>query len=140
MKTKEAEKPKKHRARMRHYTEALKLQVCREHMEGIKTQKQILDEYDVKFMGAIQYWMRELNLDQSPGKPVLRGMRKKAQSPVPQAKVNAEEKNLSSESELVKELRRKLEDSELRAEGYLRMIELAEQELNISIRKKASTK
>jgi hypothetical protein len=40
----------------------------------------------------------------------------------------------------IMELERALEDAQLRAEGYRKMIELAEKELKIPIKKKWSTK
>jgi len=40
----------------------------------------------------------------------------------------------------IKELERQLVDAKLQKEGYLRMIEIAEKELNIPIRKKSDTK
>ena len=43
-------------------------------------------------------------------------------------------------SKTVEKLKRELEDAKLLAETYRRMIELAEQELKISIRKKSNTK
>ena len=50
-------------------------------------------------------------------------------------------KNLSNEQlqAKIKELERQLEDAKLQKEGYLRMIEIAEKELNIHIRKKLDT-
>ena len=40
----------------------------------------------------------------------------------------------------IKELERQLEDEKIRAEGYSKMIDIAEGQLNISIRKKSTTK
>ena len=40
----------------------------------------------------------------------------------------------------VKELERALEDAQLKAEGYSRMIDIAERELKVKIRKKPFTK
>ena len=47
---------------------------------------------------------------------------------------------LTAEQRQIKLLNKELEDAKLLAEGYRRMIELAEQELKISIRKKPNTK
>ena len=53
-----------------------------------------------------------------------------------------EEKATDTESlnKRIKELERDLEDAKLKAEGYSRMIDIAERELKIKIRKKPSTK
>ena len=40
----------------------------------------------------------------------------------------------------IKELERRLEDEQLRSEGYSRIIDIAEKEYNIPIRKKPNTK
>ena len=40
----------------------------------------------------------------------------------------------------IKRLERELEDAQLRAEAYSKMIDIAERELKISIRKKSNTK
>jgi hypothetical protein len=44
------------------------------------------------------------------------------------------------EQKQIAQLKRELEDAKLQAEGYKRMIEIAESELKITIRKKPSTK
>jgi transposase len=56
-------------------------------------------------------------------------------------------KNSSKDSPGVKELEKKihdlqrqLEEEKLRSEAYARLIEMAEQDLNISIRKKGNTR
>ena len=49
----------------------------------------------------------------------------------------------SNKEELIKrlkELERRLEDEQLRAEGYSKMIDIAEDQLKITIRKKSDTK
>ena len=43
-------------------------------------------------------------------------------------------------SDEVKRLKKELEDAKLKAEAYLRVIEIAEKELNLPIRKKSNTK
>jgi cell division septum initiation protein DivIVA len=40
----------------------------------------------------------------------------------------------------IKELERKLEDEQIRSEGLSKMIDIAEEQLKITIRKKSSTK
>jgi hypothetical protein len=50
------------------------------------------------------------------------------------------DKELSEEQKQMKLLQKELEDARLLAEGYRRIIEIAEQELKIPIRKKPNTK
>jgi DNA-binding CsgD family transcriptional regulator len=47
---------------------------------------------------------------------------------------------LTAEQQQIALLEKELEDAKLLAEGYRRMIEIAEKELKISIRKKLNTK
>ena len=47
---------------------------------------------------------------------------------------------LTEEQQQIAQLKKELEDAKLLAEGYRRMIEIAESELNIPIRKKPNTK
>lgn len=46
----------------------------------------------------------------------------------------------SSDSEEIKQLKKELEETQLKAEAYKKIIEIAEQELKINIRKKSNTK
>jgi hypothetical protein len=55
-------------------------------------------------------------------------------------KQTKKDKELSQEQHQLKLLQKELEDARLLAEGYRRIIEIAEQELNIPIRKKSNTK
>jgi hypothetical protein len=49
-------------------------------------------------------------------------------------------KAVTKEEQQIAQLKKELEDAKLLAEGYRRMIEIAEQELKIPIRKKRNTK
>jgi hypothetical protein len=52
----------------------------------------------------------------------------------------ANDQNKTDLLKQIKDLKRKLEDEQLRSEAYLRMIEKAEQELKISIKKKSDSR
>ena len=56
---------------------------------------------------------------------------------MPQGKKNERSEDLR---ERVKELERELEDEQLKSEAYSKLIDLAESEHRIAIRKKANTK
>jgi hypothetical protein len=62
------------------------------------------------------------------------------QTPAALTKQTKKDKELSQEQHQLKLLQKELEDARLLAEGYRRIIEIAEQELNIPIRKKSNTK
>ena len=54
--------------------------------------------------------------------------------------MNSELLNVTQEQRQIEVLKKELEDAKLLAEGYRRMIEIAETELKIPIRKKPNTK
>ncbi len=140
MKEKEEIKIKKRRSARVRYPDTLKLQVCQEYMSGGKSQLAVLSKYGVRFRGAIGYWMAELKLGEPGRKPVISGMTKKRRQVTPLIVVKTEIKDTTDQSLRVKELERQLQNSQLQAEAYLRIIEFTERELNLPIRKKPNTK
>jgi hypothetical protein len=137
MKTKQKGKPKKKRASAIRYSESLKRRVCQEFLKGEKGQRAILTEYGVRFHGAIPRWMNEFNLVSMRRKRIFSVMKNKdLHKSTPIVK---ETKKTTDQSERIKELERQLEDSQLQAEAYLRIIEFAERELKIPIQKKRDT-
>ena len=98
----------------------------------------LLRKYKIQFKSAIQTWMRILGYtDPSPSKPqqkfkfgriILTSLPKKTK----QSSTEAEKK--------IRELERQLEDEKLRSEAYARIIEKAEKEFKIPIRKKPNTR
>jgi len=137
MKTKEKGKTKKKRASPIYYSETLKRRVCQEFQNGEKTQKAILQKYGVRFQGAIPYWLNEFNLVSMRRKRIFSVMKDKE---LHKSGTNSKKtKESSDQSKRIKELEKELEDSQLQAEAYLRIIEFAERELKIPIRKKRNT-
>jgi transposase len=112
-----------------YYDDALKLSILEEVLSGQLTKEQARRKYQIKGSSAILNWMRKFGVADRKGISLYFAAMK------PQ-------KELSQEELLkrVKELERALEDAELKAEGYSRMIDIAERELKISIRKKSNTK
>ena len=138
MKSKEKGKTKRKRALANHYSESLKRRVCQEFQKGEKSQKAILQEYGIRFHGAIPRWLNEFNLVSMRRKRVFSVMKDKE---LHKSGLNGEEKKESSDqSKRIKELEKQLEDSQLQAEAYLRIIEFAERELKTPIRKKRDTR
>lgn len=87
--------------------------------------------------GQILYWMRQLGYvaERINTKPVaLVSMSKKKRSTGSQP---GSEEALQAR---IKQLERQLQDSQLTAEAYRRMIQIAEKELKIDIQKKSNTK
>jgi transposase-like protein len=122
-----------------HYDEVFKRMVIEEYLATGCTKMSLIRKYDIQFKSAIQTWMRILgykdpfNASQKPifGKIMFSSLPK--QSKIPAANVTELQKR-------VQELERQLEEEKLRSEAYARVIEKAEQELKIPIRKKPNTK
>lgn len=92
--------------------------------------------------GVLLRWMRQLGLI-SKEKTYRRSIKKSSNLPLESFSfVRKEEKDITAEDlkKRIKELEKQLETAQLKAEGYEIMIEIAEKQLNIPIRKKSDTK
>lgn len=112
-------------------------QIVEEYLQGNKTKREIWEKYTGQAHegGSLLNWVRKLGYEDKP-------------------KVNSfalandlvmakKDKTVSTEYELkerIKQLEKALLNSELRATAYDTMIEIAEKELKINIRKKSNTK
>lgn len=123
-----------------HYEVAFKRKVIEEYLSTGCTKAYLLKKYSIDFKSAIQTWMRILgytdpNKDfQKPkfGKIIFTALPKQIK--------RKPDTNIGELQKKVRELERQLEDEKLRSEAYARVIEKAEQELKIPIRKKPNTK
>jgi len=116
--------------RKRSYLDSIeKLLIIEEVLRGKISKEGARQKYKIKGKSAILKWMRKF------------GLAGYKQLPAYFERMKEEEK--SDQEALLKrirELERKLEDAEIKAFGYSRMIDIAERELKISIRKKQFTK
>ena len=114
---------------MTRYSRAFKLQVVEEILRGEITKEQARRKYGLRSKSGVLNWMRKF------------GVASYRQIPDCFERMKEEEiVNQSALEKRVRELERALEDAQLKAEGYSRMIDIAERELKISIRKKSFTK
>ena len=121
-----------------HYAREFKRKVVEEYLATGCTKMFLLRKYNIQFKSAIQTWIRTLGYDD----PGSQGQRFKF-GQIIFTSLAREKQNTTEPTELQKrilELERQLEDEKLRSEAYARMIEKAEKELKISIRKKTDTK
>jgi len=106
------------------YSESLKREVVRELKLGNISKEEARRKYDIKGHSALLKWIR--NFD---GKPTdyhkFMDYKKSDQEAL---------------IKRIKELERQLEDEQIRAEGLSKMIDIAEEQLKITIRKKSTTK
>ena len=118
------------------YSLELQHQICKEHVEGGVKLAELVRKYKLTSHSLIHAWLRKLGY--LPGKNrrsqvLYIGLENYSlvDKKTDKAKVELTE---------IAALKKELEDAKLLAEGYRRMIEIAETELKIPIRKKPNTK
>ena len=94
----------------------------------------MLIKYGITYKGAFQAWMPAL------GYVDIRRLPKPAKALGAYTLSKPKEENIEALRRRIKDLERERDDEKLRAEAYARLIELAEREQGISIRKKDNTK
>ncbi|MGN6533795.1 MAG: hypothetical protein ACTHK0_18790 [Ginsengibacter sp.] len=121
------------------YSIELKHKVCKEHIdEGIRL-ADLVRKYNLTNHSLIHDWLRQLGY--------ITGINRRTRS----AYIGLEnfktlpdkhkkKQSLTPDQQHIELLKKELEDAKLQAEGYRRMIEIAESELKIPIRKKPNTK
>lgn len=113
---------------------------------GISERHQIIQEFLSSNQSKVEIWHKYTGQTEEHGQ-ILRWMRMYGYSDEPKkinfAPIMSKEKNISKDSidaaklkQRIKELEQALEYSELKAKAYSTMIDVAEEELKISIRKK----
>jgi transposase-like protein len=122
----------------RHYPLEFKQAVIKEYLAGGISQKALLRKYDIRINGGIYRWLRQLgfvdNAEKDRYLPPLKPLS------LPMKKENKAAPATSDFQQRIKELERQLEDEQLRSEAYRRIIDIAEKDYNIPIRKKPNTK
>ncbi len=118
------------------YTLELQHQICKEHVEQGAKLADLVRKYKLTSHSLIHDWLRKLGY--LPGKNrrsqvLYIGLENYSSVDKKPDKTKAELSEIAA-------LKKELEDAKLLAEGYRRMIEIAEQELKIPIRKKPNTK
>lgn len=124
----------------RRYSEAFKRAVIEEYLSTGCTKMALLRKYEIPFKSAIQHWMKKLGYDDVP-QAVNRRCKFVTTTPeiMPPTTTSCQ-----ADADVLKakiaELERALHNERLLSEAYLRMLEKAEKELQLPIRKKFSTK
>jgi len=118
------------------YDESFKRRVVMEFLQGKLSKIELRRKYKIGGKSAILTWMRQFGYSNCNGWPKRIKFRVGSidtpMTPRDKDKLDLEKEN--------RELKRKLEDEKLRSEAYLRIIEKAEEELKISLKKKFSSK
>lgn len=112
-----------------HYDSDFKWRVCQEYLNGKETKIAIQRKNGIKGRTNIVVWLRQFGLNDKV-KPLTQNEQLSLNMPQPKP-----EKVQLQETELDR-LKKELAEANLRAEAYQKMIEIAEKELKIDIRKK----
>jgi hypothetical protein len=118
-------------------------EMIQEYLTGNYSKVEIWKKYTGQSVehGKMLHWMRMLGYSEKIENPIKRHLSSgliRQEQPILATKDNPQDpRDLQKR---IKELERQLENAQLKAEGYELMIEIAEKELKIPIRKKSDTK
>ena len=118
--------------KVKKYPDEFKLLVVQEYLSTDKSQVELMDEYGIRGKNSITQWMHKFGLD-TP----VQEQTKLQQIMSKEKPQTARELNLAAK---LKKAEKALEDERLRTLALNTMIDVAERDLNISIRKKSGTK
>jgi len=116
------------------YSTELKHKICKEHINESTGLGDLVRKYNLTNHSLIHDWLRKLGYIRTRGAYI--GIENYQTLPDKHKK----KQSLTPEQQQIELLKKELEDAKLQAEGYRRMIEIAESELKIPIRKKPNTK
>ena len=122
-----------------HYDPAFKRKVIEEYLATGCSKMYLLRKYNIQFKSAIQTWMRVLGYTDPGNSGQSFNFGQIIFAPLAKEKRDTPT-DIADLQKKIRELERQLEDEKLRSEAYARMIEKAEEELKISIKKKSGTK
>ena len=123
------------------YSEAFRRKVVEEYIAGKITYRGLMKKYGIKSNGAIANWTKLLGYVDVKSE-VLRKPKFEiiTYSCMPSKTSSDSSQDPKALQKKIAELEQQLQDEKLRSEAYQRMIEKAEKELNITIRKKPFTR
>jgi transposase len=119
--------------RINFYSDEFKMQVVQEYLNSELTQPELLEKYSIRGSSSITNWMRKFGLKEAS----IRHRNNYTTIMSKGRKKTSQELSLAAK---VKELEKALEYEKLRTLALDTMIDIAEDKLNISIRKKSGTK
>jgi transposase len=106
------------------YSDSLKREIIREVKTGFLSKIEARRKYDIPGSSTIIGWIRKFDDERSNNRQIM----------------DYKQSDKEALIKRIKELERKLEDEQIRSEGLSKMIDIAEDQLKISIRKKSATK
>ena len=122
------------------FSDDFKIKIITEYLETDLTKREILDKYGIRSNSPIQKWMRKLGIIDPYAKKDYLGVtnfnRLKKKKPTP-SEIELQNMALAKK---VKELEKLLDEEKLKSEMFARVIEIAENDMKLPIRKKYDTK
>jgi transposase len=118
------------------FDESFKRMVIEEYLATKCSKMELLRKYNIHFKSAIQTWMKKLGYEDTE-----RHQRVKFDVSLPLTlAMPTKSENVRELQKKIQELEQQLQDEKLRSEAYSRIIDKAEKELKVSIKKKHNTK
>ena len=114
------------------FPDELKLKVVQEYMDTDVSQRELMQKFNIRGVNTIKKWMRKFDL-QAPSQQEIELQRTMAK----QKEKTPYERELEAK---VQKLEQQLDHEQLRTLALDTMIEIAERDLKISIRKKSGAK
>src|SRR5580704_5146008 len=134
----EGQKERQFYVRSPKYPESFKRRVIEEYLSTGIDKLTLQKKYGIRFKSAICTWMKRMEYEDIRGKKpyfeIVNRIALKKQYSDKEGQAPQDEAALKAR---IKLLERQLEDEKFRSEGYSMMIDIAEKELKVSIRKKA---
>jgi transposase-like protein len=106
------------------YSDSIKREVIREVKSGFLSNIEARRKYDIPGSSTIMGWIRKFDGETTNYRRIM----------------DYKKSDNKALIKRIKELERKLEDEQIRSEGLSKMIDIAEEQLKITIRKKSATK
>lgn len=118
------------------FDESFKRMVIEEYLATKCSKMELLRKYNIHFKSAIQTWMKKLGYEDTG-----RHRRIKFDKSLPlNLAMPTKSENIRELQKRIQELEQQLLDEKLRSDAYSRIIDKAEKELKIQIKKKLNTK
>lgn len=122
------------------YSDEFKKKVITEYLESDLTKREILDKYEIRANSAIQEWMRKFGITDPYGKKDYLGLPNSNRLKKKKTDLSEVELENYALNKRIRELEKLLGEEKIRSEMYSRVIEIAEKDLKLNIRKKSDTK
>ena len=122
------------------YSEDFKKKIIAEYLETNQTKREILDKYGIRSNSPIQKWMRKYGIIDPYAKKDYLGVMNPHRMKKSKPELSELELQIKALQQKNKLLEKQLSDEKIRSEMFVRVIEIAETELKLPIRKKYDTK